>query len=149
MKLIGETLFVKDKPYHATCNVRTLRDGTRRKDEVVRSIPTGSPYDPRPFPSGLWQVTGVEWLKDYDPLYGTVKIKTNAQQLVNVWELDENGCYLRETGNVVWDWAYWLHYSESSTTLGCIRFDSVADAETVARIVEDYLRRGMIVELDS
>jgi hypothetical protein len=137
--------------YPASCKVRTLRDGTRMADEVVRSVPGGRPYDPRPFPSGLWRVTGVVWQKDarFDAAtYGPVKILTNAWQMVEVWTLDRYGDYLRETDELVRDEGYWLHYSESKTTLGCIRSDSPQDVIAIAKAVEAALRQGEVVGLE-
>jgi hypothetical protein len=118
--------------------VRTIRDGTRKSYEVVLSIPDGLPYDPRPFPPGRWRVTGIDWQKDrgFDPrTYGPVKIRTDAWQWVNAWDLDGDGDYLRETPRRVKDFCYWLHYSAFSTTLGCIRLASPDDAAAVARII--------------
>jgi hypothetical protein len=137
--------------YSASCNVRTLRDKTRMVDEVIRSVPGGRPYDPRPFPQGLWRVTGVIWQKDAGfsaATYGPVKILTNAWQMVEVWRLDQYGDYLRETDELVRDEGYWLHYSESKTTLGCIRLYSPQDAVALARAIETVLRRGEVVGLD-
>jgi hypothetical protein len=137
--------------YPVSCRVRTRRDGTRMADEVVRSIPSANPYDPRPFPPGLWRVAGVVWQKaarfDY-ATYGPVKILTNAWQMVNVWKLDQYGDYLRETDELVRDEGYWLHYSESRTTLGCLRLDSPQDAVSAAQAVEEALRRGEVVGLE-
>ena len=145
------TLSVNGAAFRVSCNVRTLRDGTRRSHEVIRSIPDSEPYDPRPFPKGLWNVTGVEWQEKhgFDPnTYGQVKIRTNAWQYVNVWELDKDGDYLRETSRQVWDSGYLLHYSVSSTTLGCIRLASVEDAKMIGEIIERLLGRGETVQLD-
>ena len=64
---------------------------TRRTYEVVRSILDGLPYDPLPFPLGLWRVTGADWQQErgFDPrTYGPVKILTDTWQWVNAWSLD-------------------------------------------------------------
>jgi hypothetical protein len=137
--------------YPASCRVRTLRDRTRMADEVVRSIPSGQPYDPRPFPGGIWRVTGVVWQKDarFDfATYGPVKILTDAWQMVEVWKLDRYGDYLRETDELVRDEGYWLHYSESKTTLGCLRLNSPQGIVSLARTIEEALGRGEAVRVE-
>jgi len=65
-----------------------------------------------------------------------------------VWELDRDGNYLRETGRRARDSGYLLHYSESATTLGCIRLASQADAFTLARVIQRVLDAGENVELE-
>jgi hypothetical protein len=137
--------------YPISSRVRTLSAGTRMSHEVVRSIPAGKPYDPRSFPVGIWRVTGLDWQKDkrFDPrTYGPVKILTDAWQAVRVWELDEHGDYFRETEEATRDEGYWLHYSASKTTLGCVRLDSTADAIAVANAVQRAWDRGETVELE-
>jgi hypothetical protein len=131
-------LLVLGKVFSITNEVRTRRFGNRRSHEVVRSIPSHEPYDPYPFPKGVWHVTGTDWQKEikFDRgTYGPVKIRTDAWQMVNVWELDREGDYLRETGRTVKDTCYWLHYSDSRTTLGCIRLASPDDAVEIANFI--------------
>ena len=130
--------------YRISCRVRTLRDGTRKSYEVVHSIPDKLPYDPRPFPKGAWRVTGLDWQKEkgFDPrTYGPVKIRTGAWQWVKVWDLDGDGDYRRETERQVKDACYWLHYSVSATTLGCIRLASPEDAVALAGVIARALDR--------
>ena len=144
-------LLVGDSVFAISCKVRTLQEGTRASHEVVLSIPKGLPYDPRPFPKGSWNITGIEYQKDkrFDPrTYGPVKIRTDAFQMVKVWELDGDKDYLQETDRLVKDIGYLLHYSNSSTTLGCIRLSSPNDAETIATIVKNLLNNGENVQLD-
>ena len=131
--------------------VRTLRNGTRRSDEVVRTTPGNLPYDPMPFPQGVWHITEVEWQKDrgFDyNVYGPVKIRTDAWQWAKVWELDEDGDYLRERGDEVKDYGYLLHFSCSTSTYGCIRLASPQYAETLATLIEKTLKSGESVELE-
>jgi hypothetical protein len=146
----GKLLF-GDASFAISCDVRSLRNKRRKSNEVIRSIPHNLPYDPRPFPPGIWEVTGVEWQKDkrfnFDT-YGPVKIRTDASQWVKVWELDSDGDYLRERGDEVKDYGYLLHYSFSRTTLGCIRLDSAGAAESLGKLVEMVLRSGEKVELE-
>jgi len=144
-------LLINGAVFAVSCKVRTLRDGTRRSAEVVRSIPDNLPYDPRPFPKGLWNVTGIEWQRDkgFDPrTYGPVKIRTDAWQEVNVWKLDADGDYLRETGLLVRDEGYLLHYSLSATTLGCIRLSNPGDAEAIGATIERVMAQKESVQLE-
>jgi hypothetical protein len=140
--LYREKLILPDAVYRISNKIRTVRDGTRNAYEVIRSIPDNLPYDPQRFPMGTWRVTGIDWRKEkgFDlNTYGPVKIRTDAWRWVRVWELDGDGDYLRETEKRVKDTCYWLHYSVSNTTLGCIRLatpgDAVAVANTIARVI--------------
>ena len=144
-------LLVNGAVLKISCNVRTVCAGTRRSNEVVESIPGKQPYDPRPFPKGIWDITAVEWQSDYGfdkSVYGTVKIRTNAWQYVKVWELDKDGDYLHETDRKVIDSGYLIHYSDSNTTLGCIRSERQDVLEIAARIIENLLKQGEAVQLE-
>ncbi|MDR1902416.1 MAG: L,D-transpeptidase family protein [Treponema sp.] len=152
MKIIADLnageLLVQGAVFPISCNVRTLRDGTRLGKDVVKTIPDGLPYDPRPFPKGTWRVTGIEWQKDkkFDPnTFGPVKIRTDAWQMVWVWELDGQGRYLRQTARQVRDSGYLLHYAVSGTTWGCIRLNSPEDATAVANIISGVLSREEVL----
>ena len=158
MKIIANlsagTLLVNGAIYNISNKIRTVRGGTRKTSEIVRSIPDDQPYDPQPFPKGLWEIIGVEWQEvdgkkmfDYYT-YGPVKIRANAWQWVKVWELDHDGDYLKETEQQVKDYGYWLHYSQSSTTLGCIRLASAEDAKQIARVIERLLVAGEKILLE-
>jgi len=63
------TLIVGSAVFNISCKVRSLRAGTRASHEVIYSIPDNLPYDPRPFPKGLWNITGIEYQKEknFDP----------------------------------------------------------------------------------
>jgi hypothetical protein len=133
------TLVVGDKAYSISNIVRTLRDGTRRSWEVVRSIPDNIPYDPAPFPRGEWKVTSIEWQKKrgFDAnTYGPVKIRTDAFQTVECWLVDGDGDYKKPSGIFVKDSGYLLHYSQSNTTLGCIRLASPQNAIDIANAIQ-------------
>jgi len=139
--------------FPVSCNVRTLSAGTRGRavKEVRHSIPDKLPYDPRPFPKGLWNITTVEWRDKYkfdDWEYGDVKIRTDAWQMVNVWELDQDGNYLRAVDKQVKDTGYLIHYSESSTTLGCLRVGSKSEANALAKFIQKLLDSGEKVQLE-
>jgi len=77
-----------------------------------------------------------------------VKIRTDAFQWVKTWELDEDKDYLRETERQVRDSGYLLHYSTSSTTLGCIRLASPNDAESIALILKRLLNQGEAIQME-
>ena len=144
-------LAVQDRDYLVSNRVRTLKDGTREKTEIINSVPANLPYDPRPFPHGLWNITAVEWQKDkgfnYNE-YGAVKIRTDAYHMVNVWELDDDGDYLRETEKKVKDIGYLLHWSVHRTTLGCIKIEHVKDAIEIAEMIEQAMKSGESVQID-
>jgi hypothetical protein len=133
VSLSAETLTVSDggaEIYRcpATCKVRSLANGQRRTYEVIKSIPTDKPYDPRQFPKGAWRITGVDsYAAKINPssfkTYGSYKFITDASQPVKVWRLDADGDYLSETQEVVTDSGYRIHSGVSKTTLGCIRLD--------------------------
>lgn len=135
--------------YKASCKVRTELNGQRKKNQVVYTLPkTGhpTPYYPRQFPSQIFNITDIVYTTD--PEYAPVKIKTNAVRRVFTWDLDTDGNYWKPTGNTQIDTAYWLHYTDSSTTLGCIRIGSAQDALSLAHIIERTLERGDAVRLE-
>jgi hypothetical protein len=155
MKMVADLsagkLVLPDRTYVISNGIRTLRAGTRESCEVVRTIPDNCPYDPQHFPRGLWSVTGVSWQRDknFDPnTYGPVKIMTDAWQMVEVWELDEEGDYLRGTSRMVRDTCYWLHASVFNTTLGCIRLAGPLDAVEIAGAIVAVFERGDVVKLE-
>ena len=147
-------LLIRDAVYPISCSVRSIKNGTRRSSEVIRSIPDNRPYDPQPFPVGTWNVTAVEWQNvgeknqfDYNT-YGPCKIRTDACQWVHVWRLDKDGDYQEETAQLVNDKGYLLHYTVSSTTLGCIRLNSPENAVKIGRIIEKLLSQGEKIEIE-
>lgn len=120
-------LTVNGKTYKATNPVRNQLNGERDAGQTVKTYPIDGPqkwYDPRKFPTGLWEITGVEWT-DHDE-YAPVKIKTDATRRV-----------MTNDGTIQTDSCYYLHYCGiSQTTLGCIRIDSKADAIEIGKFVE-------------
>jgi hypothetical protein len=151
--LLKGELIANGAKFAISCNVRTLKDGTRGRavKEVRRCIPDDLPYDPKPFPKGLWNITAVEWRDKYkfDAWeYGDVKIRTDAWQPVKVWELDQDGNYLKETEKEVIDKGYLLHFSMSKTTLGCIRIATSAEAVILGKVIERILDKGEAVQIE-
>lgn len=128
-------------------NVRRLHDSK----EVVRTVnkdrSPGSAYMPRKFPRGKWLVESVEWWTPgaWDKaVYGTVRIRTDAHQLVDVWALDINGGYAEKSGRSTQDYGYLLHYSPSRTTLGCGRIETQKAADKLASMIETAMKEGRV-----
>ena len=146
----GEAWCEGGRVFRITCHVRNEIDGGRRlhdPDDVVNTVREdgtwGAAYMPRPFPKGVWKITGVE--KTAVPVFAPVKIKTDAHQRVEVWHLDELGGYKKPSGVFVEDYGYHLHWSEGSrTTLGCGRVGTNTSREVVmlAALVSEALGRG-------
>jgi hypothetical protein len=85
------------------------------------------PAMPRPFPIGIWRITGFKEHPDPTENHGylyPVFIRTNAVSKVPEWELDENKLYKRPTGRMIDDYDLGLHFSTSDWTQGCIRIDT-------------------------
>lgn len=142
-----KTLKINDETFFVSCIVRNEVNGWRTPSQVIRSIPDNKPVYPRPFPKGTWKIYGVEYTDDKE--YAPVKIKTDAFHMLPVWELDSEGNYNTKTKEYTRDEAYWLHYSEgSTTTLGCIRLDSPHDAIMFANIVERELKYVDYIKLE-
>jgi hypothetical protein len=81
------------------------------------------PVMPRPFPVGVWRITGFIEHPDqeHDGYLYPVYIATNAYQMLDIWELDEAGRYLSNTHEKIADYFYGLHFSNSDWTQGCLR----------------------------
>ncbi len=147
VNLEEKTLKINGKTFFISCVVRNELNGWRKKDQVIKSVPDRKPVYPRHFPVGSWRITGVEYTDD--PVFAPVKIKTNAYQLLSVWELTKKGNYKRRSNEVTKSTCYWLHHSAgSSTTLGCIRLNSPADALKIAAIVEKELENVDSIPLE-
>jgi hypothetical protein len=139
-----------------TSDVRNELNGRRalhKPDDVVETVTKegtwGHAYMPRPFPRGIWKITGVEYTAA--PAYAPVKIKTNARQKVELWNLDSGGGYDRPSGIFEEDYGYHLHWcADSRTTLGCGRVGKNTSREVtvLAALVKDALGRGEEVILE-
>ena len=128
-----------------SCTVRNLENGWRKENEVVRTIPDGLPYSPQIFPVGAWNITGVRKIENDDPEFNYKEpyfISADACQEVSVWELDSRGNYLVETRRKVIDRAYGLHFSQSRTTLGCIKIEDRNDLLFLANIIMLEIKSG-------
>jgi hypothetical protein len=145
-----------DSVFTIRSEVRNELNGRRRlhdPDEVVNIVREngtwGHAYMPRPFPLGVWKITGVE--KTGVPVFAPVKIKTDAHQKVELWNLDGRGGYDRPSGVFAEDYGYHLHWSAASrTTLGCGRvgMDSAKEALALAALIEAARKNGEEVLLE-
>lgn len=119
-------------------------------EQVIYAI-THDPYHkypvmPRPFPRGAWNVyrprkrTG----RYLAPFY----IPTDAEQYLEVWDLDGNGGYEKVTGKTVLDLGYGLHFSASATTVGCIRIHFWEDLLWLVNVINEELEQGHSVFLE-
>lgn len=126
---------------------RTLHDPKEVRYTINKDRTKGKPYMPRKFPKGLCEITTVEYhdAVKFDPKeYGTVRVRTNATQAVEVWTLDKAGGYDKPTGEFVPDYGYLIHYSPSNTTLGCLRATTQESMTKIAELVEAALREGKV-----
>ena len=128
------------KLFTVACNVRNELNGfrtTENPEDVVYTLPPdGSkpvPYMPRTFPPGRWKITEVK--KKDSPYLAPYFIATNAVQMVEEWSLDTDGTYKGPTGKMVPDSGYGLHFSSSSTTLGCGKVMRLKDLEAMVEII--------------
>jgi hypothetical protein len=129
----------------AICDVRSLKNGRRKKNEVVKSIPSGKPYDPEPFPKGEWNIS--KSIPKTDKYLAPFFIPTDAIRPVKVWHLDEHGNYDAETREVVMDGGYGIHYSESNTTYGCIRVTNKIDLINLRDWCDAQIKAGFKVQI--
>jgi hypothetical protein len=85
------------------------------------------PVMPRTFPHGTWTV-GKPRPKT-NPYLAPYYIPTDAEQYLDIWALDDDGGYDHPTEERVLDMYYGLHFSTSSTTVGCIKIHELRDLE--------------------
>jgi len=131
-KTVKMTAFGRD--IGVTNNVRNELNGLRTSSEVVFSTDqngeNGKPYYPRQFPAGKWYITDIV-AHDKNKADGTPVepylypffLQTNAHQTVPVYKLEivNDKQRIGAPDGTREDWLYGLHYSTSSTTLGCIK----------------------------
>ena len=154
------TVFEGDAAYYfnADSPVLSLAAHSRSRSNIARTFPDNLPYDPSPFPSGSWLITGYHISREK---YVTgAFIETNATRKVRVWSTrkaaDGTEIYDRETVKVVSDGALGLHASCAPTTQGCIKFyarveennDDVAEAARFLALLVPYLDSGKKVPLE-
>jgi hypothetical protein len=117
-------LLAGNRSIKCSCNVRNELNGERGGEDIVYSMPDHEPYMPRPFPTGSWNIGKPE--PRVNKYLAPYFIPTDARQVLPVWSILD-GAYDAPTKQTVSDWGYGLHYSESMTTLGCIRIHSRED----------------------
>jgi len=115
---------VQDIP--ASSIVRNELNGWRplhNPDQVVYAMTHDKyhkyPVMPRPFPRGVWNVGSP--MERTDKYLAPYFIPTDAEQMLPIWELDDDGGYDHPTDKWILDLGYGLHFSVSNTTLGCIK----------------------------
>jgi len=147
--VIGENN-IRDIP--ADCVVRNEVNGWRRlhkSDDVIYAM-THDPYHkyavmPREFPKGEWKIS--EPLARTSRYLAPFYIPTNAEQYLEVWELDQDGGYAKATGKKVLDIGYGIHFSVSHTTVGCVRTYGESDLLWLVHQVNERLVTGHEVTL--
>ena len=141
-----EQLTYDGKTIWAWNKVRSLANKKRLLTEVVYSEPLDGrpfPFDPKLFPLGTWEV--------YQPVSRTDKylapffIPTSARQNVTTYSL-QDGIYYKENG-IQLDGGYGIHFSTSSTTLGCIRVAEEKDLLALADWISEQIKRGESVKI--
>lgn len=137
-----------DKDYPASCRVRTVDNGLRRRSEVIHW--KGRPYMPDTFPLGIHRITAVEWVEYDRDLYWPVKIRTDALNKVWYWRL-KNGQY-DFAEDICIDGGYLIHHARhvdsegvmrvSGTTHGCIAIADPEKMKELGRWVEARMQEG-------
>jgi len=144
--------------YAGSCLVRTLGNGLRPlhdKSQVYYSMNAdgsqGKPIMPGTFPSGTWQVEGVQTMDNPNTDYGPVVIRTNAHQIRKVWILDAAGGYDYESADEVMDWFYQIHFCDPVQfgiwSDGCEHVAVKSDMMALAAAVKAVLSGGESVEV--
>lgn len=140
------TLSAFNSTIELSCIVRNEVNGWRKKDQVVYSIPDSKPIQPRQFPKGRWAVGKPDPRKgEYLAPYF---IPTDAWQYLPIWSLDNNKCYLKETINTTKDKGYGLHYSESTSTQGCIKINALSDLLWLVSMIKNHQAQGDVIMLE-
>lgn len=155
MKLVFDNskslLLVESRIITAWSHVRNELNHLRKEDEIVYTEPVEHPYYPRPFPKGLWTVgtpkahTALDSSgKPKEPYLYPFFIPTDAWQHVSIWNV-KDGKYTTRTGDMYKDSGYGLHFSTSSTTLGCIRIRDESDLRwLVEKIIDAHAKKEVV-----
>lgn len=133
------------KTIDISCSVRNEVNGLRKKDQVVKSMPSCKPIMPRQFPKGTWDVYMPVTRKD--PYLAPWFIPTTAFQFLPVWSLDSKGQYNAVTDIMTKDVGYGLHTSTSNTTQGCIKIQKLDDLLWLVTQIKNALENKDIVKL--
>jgi hypothetical protein len=130
----GETFFKV-----AVSNKVRIRN-LENPEEVVMTIPDGKPYMPKGFPHGLWKVGAP--VPKTNPYLAPYYIPTDAWQMVTEWALDADGSYKAPTSRQVRDAGYGIHFSTSSTTLGCLKIINKSDLLMLTQLIAGKQAKG-------
>jgi len=140
------------KDIHADCIVRNELNGKRHLHDPLQVVKAMSedpyhkpPVMPRPFPAGRWGVYKPRARSN--PYLAPFFIPTDAEQILPIWALDENGGYDHETSEHVLDIGYGVHFSTSRTTVGCIRIMAESDLLWLVHVINERLMAGHSVSL--
>jgi hypothetical protein len=143
---VNKSVLNAGKLIDCCCVVRNLENGQRRVDQVVYSEnedgSRGVPYSPQVFPSGIWTVGApreIDLAHDVNHYLWPYFIPTDAWQLVDEWGTDQTDRlhYTQKTGHQKGDWGYGLHFSQSATTLGCIKILDESNLRWLVRQIID------------
>ena len=144
-------MFGRNRDIQADCVVRNELNGWRPlhdSDQVILAM-NDDPYSkppvmPRQMPVGVWNIGKPR--PRTDPYKAPFYIPTDAEQLLEIWSLDYSDGYEKPTGRKVLDMFYGLHFSTSSTTVGCIRIAKESDVEwLVYQINGEFVREGSVL----
>ena len=150
-------LLLPDWTIWATSLTRTIANGERASHEVVytdgTTVPNGLPYMPEPFPAGIFNILSVEKMDD-DSLFWPYLIRTDAERVLPVWELDEHERYLRPSARTFVDRGLHIHHARyknkdgilvpSRTTHGCINGIKPGDVTGLALRILDLYPSGIV-----
>jgi len=106
----------------------------------------GVPYMPRLFPTGNWNIVGFN--PETEPYLYPFFIITNAWQEVDEWLIKPDGSYDKPSGVKVKDYGYGIHFSVSTTTLGCIRIVNQTDLLWFKNQIETSLNSKETINLE-
>lgn len=145
-KRAKEQLIYNNKTIWAWNKIRSLENKKRLLTEVVFSEPVDGdpkPYDPKLFPIGTWSVflPTSKTDKYLSPFF----IPTDAKQIVETYSVAD-GFYLKKNGTQM-DSGYGIHFSTSSTTLGCIRIANEKDLLDLVQFISECIKSGETVKL--
>jgi hypothetical protein len=141
----SQELYAFGRVLPCSCDVRNETNGRRHADQIVYSMPDNQPYQPRQFPRGRWKV-GMP-VERTDPYLAPWFIPTDAWQELPIWAL-KDGKYAYPTAETVQDVGYGLHYSTSSTTLGCIKIKNLEDLQWLVKQINHTLRLGKEIYME-
>lgn len=139
-----EQMIYNGKTIWAWNRVRNLENGLRGRTEVVFTEPfdqkeDAKPYSPQLFPVGRWQVYRPKSKPD-DKYLAPFFIPTSATRIVPTWKVN-SGHYIEQSGTQL-DSDYGIHFSTSSTTLGCIRIGQESDLLDLVNAIRTVLDKG-------